>query len=65
VALDDVGRRVWELLDRPRQVRDVVDLLCEEFDGPREAIDADVREFLEELDREGIVRVSGRGAGAV
>jgi hypothetical protein len=57
VALDEIGRRIWELLDRPRRVDDLVGLLCEQFDGSRGTIASDVLVFLEELDREGMVSV--------
>ena len=33
VALDEVGRRIWDLLERPRRLGELVDLLCAEFDG--------------------------------
>lgn len=63
VALDEVGRQIWDLLDRPRRVGELVDVLCSEFDGSREAITADVVAFLHELDGEGIVRIDDGGAG--
>ena len=63
VALDAVGRRIWDLLERPRRVEELVDVLCAEFDGPRATITADVAAFLAELDREGIVRIDDGGAG--
>ena len=63
IALDEVGRRVWELLQRPHRLGDLVDLLCADFDGPREVITADVVGFLRELDSEGMVRIDDRGAG--
>jgi hypothetical protein len=62
VALDDVGRQIWDLLERPRRVEELIDVLCSEFDGPRETITVDVVAFLHELDGEGIVRIDD-GAG--
>jgi hypothetical protein len=63
VGLDEVGRRVWDLLQRPRRLGELVDRLCAEFDGRREVITADVAAFLRELDAEGMVRIDDRGAG--
>jgi hypothetical protein len=63
VALDEVGRQIWDLLERPRRVGELIDALCSEFDGPREKITADVAAFLGELDDEGIVRIDDGGAG--
>ncbi len=63
VALDEVGRRIWDLLEQPRALGEVIDLLCAEFDGSRETITADVVSFLGELEGEGIVKVDDGGAG--
>jgi hypothetical protein len=59
VALDEIGRRVWELLEHPRPIADLIGELSDEFEGPPDAIGADVLAFLEELEREGMVRVVG------
>ncbi len=48
-ALNEVGGRVWELCDGSNSVRDIVTLLCGEYDAPRETIQEDVHEVLEEL----------------
>ena len=48
-TLDEVGARVWELCDGSRTVPDVVGTLYEEFDAPRELLEADVRALLAEL----------------
>lgn len=57
VALDAIGRRVWELLAQPRRVADVVEDLAGEFDAPRDEIAADAQHFFDELEREGMVSV--------
>jgi hypothetical protein len=51
-ALDDVGARIWELCDGERAVRDIVTVLCGEFDAPEETVTSDVLEFITELRRE-------------
>lgn len=57
VALDEIGRRIWELLESPREVAGLIGELSDEFDGSRESIAADVLLFLGELEREGMVSV--------
>jgi hypothetical protein len=59
VALDEVGRRIWELLEHPRQVGELCSELGNEFAGEPEAIATDVMAFLEELEGDGMVRVIG------
>jgi hypothetical protein len=58
VALDEVGRRVWELLEDPCRVGDLCAQLAREFAGPAAQIEADVHGFLVELEREDLVRVT-------
>jgi hypothetical protein len=61
VSLDEIGRRVWDLLERPRQIADLVSELRNEFEAPAGAIEHDVVALLEELERDGIVRVEEPG----
>jgi hypothetical protein len=57
VALDEIGRRIWELLESPRRVSELVAELGAQFDGPQGVIEVDVVTFLRELEHEGMVRV--------
>lgn len=57
VALDAMGRRIWELLAQPMSVAALVDTLSAQFEGDRADIHGDVIAFLEELVNEGLVRV--------
>lgn len=57
VALDDIGRRIWELLETPRRVDEVCRQLNQEFDAAPERIAADVLPFLEDMRKEGLVHV--------
>jgi hypothetical protein len=57
VALDDVGRRIWEKLAVPILVATLVDELEREFSAPTGAIVRDVLAFVSELEDEGMVRV--------
>ena len=57
VAIDAVGRRIWEVLEHPVRFGDLVDFVAAEFDGGRQQIEGDIAEFVSELQREGMVRV--------
>ncbi|WP_375501776.1 PqqD family protein [uncultured Jatrophihabitans sp.] len=57
VAIDAIGRRIWEILEHPVRFGDLVDSLAAEFDGARAQIEDDTAAFLGELQREGMVRV--------
>jgi hypothetical protein len=54
-ALDDVGIRIWGLCDGTRSVPDIVEVIRREYDAPADQIQADVRELLDDLVREGLV----------
>ena len=55
VALDDVGRRVWELAERPRPLAELLATLRAEFDDPEGRIEGDVLAFVRELCDEGLL----------
>ena len=40
---------MWELCDGSRTLNDIVTVLCNEYDAPRQTLEADVTEILEEL----------------
>lgn len=48
-TLNEVGARVYELIDGERRVRDIIDAIVSEFDVERNEAETDVREFIEQL----------------
>jgi hypothetical protein len=56
-GLDDVGTRVWQLLQQPRTVGELLDLIEEEYDVERERCEAAILPFLEDLVTNGLVSV--------
>ena len=47
--LNEVGARVWELIDGVHSVESIVDRICEEYDIGREQVERDVRDLLSNL----------------
>src|SRR6476619_3262953 len=62
-TLNDVGSRIWTLIESPRSIDDIVPMLCDEYEAPRDAIARDVNELLRELQANGLIHVAG-GSGA-
>jgi hypothetical protein len=58
-ALDDVGRRIWELCDGARSVSEVIATVSEEYDAPQDIIQADALELLQDLLDEKLVSLGG------
>lgn len=60
IELDEVGLRIWELLENPIRVDKLRDQLSREFEATPEQIIADVMPFLVDLDKEGLINLSDR-----
>ena len=61
VGLDEIGRRIWDLLAVPREVRSLSLQLAQEFQEDPTRIAADILTFLDELATEGLVDVAAAG----
>ena len=58
-GLDDIGSRIWELIEKPIKVSDLIDTLLERFDVDRETCERDVLKFLNELNDDKVLKVEG------
>ena len=56
-GLDDIGLRVWDLLEATMRVESLCDQVAKEYRGDPQQIRADLMEFLNELDSEGLLDV--------
>src|SRR5262249_31599441 len=57
VGLSEVGARIWELIDTPRELETLCSKLQEEFDVSNEICHADVEAFLKDLVHHGAIAV--------
>jgi hypothetical protein len=48
-TLNEVGARVYDLIDGTRPVKHIVDAIVREFDVSEQTAEADVREFIAQL----------------
>lgn len=58
-GLDPIGSRVWELVEKPIKVSELIDALLLKYDVDRETCERDILAFLEELHESGILQVEG------
>jgi|SRR6185369_15202882 len=56
--MNEVGSRIWALVERPISVAALIDLLVGEFEVEREICEREVRAFLRELHAGGLVQIS-------
>jgi Coenzyme PQQ synthesis protein D (PqqD) len=54
-TLDEVGSRVWQLLDGTRTVLEIVAVIIEEYEAAAEVIERDVLDLLKDLVDEQLV----------
>jgi Coenzyme PQQ synthesis protein D (PqqD) len=64
-SLDPVGARVWNLIQRPRTVHDIRDMLLQEYDVEAERCERDLLALLRELAAEGLIEVRDETAAQV
>jgi len=56
-SLNQVGTLFWQLLDGSRSVADCATALAQEYNAPRDEIQADLIELGDDLVREGLAEV--------
>jgi hypothetical protein len=57
-GLNEVGTRIWQLLNERLNVGLVLDALDDEYDVGREQLETDVEELLESLLGSGLIKLS-------
>lgn len=60
-TLNEVGTRIWELIDTGIKVGDLIAKICEEYEVDERQAERDVLEFLGELKEKGIIVIQGTG----
>ena len=54
-VLNEIGARIWSLIDGTRTVGDIAGLICSEYDVEPAQAEADAIEFIEQLVGKGIL----------
>ncbi len=57
-GLNEVGARIWELIQQPRSFGELHRVLLEEYDVPAEACKQDLTKILSELKNANLIEVS-------
>ncbi len=56
-SLNEVGSRAWDLCDGSKSIRDIATAICVEFEVERETAEKDILEVMDDLVREGLIRI--------
>ena len=57
-GLSGAGARIWELLQTPRTIAEIVQTITEEFDADRERVAADLDTLLADLRSRGLIAIT-------
>jgi hypothetical protein len=55
--LNEVGARIWQLLQQPRSLQSVLDTLLDEYDVAPAKCEADLLSLVENMLRRGLVEI--------
>lgn len=56
-GLDEVGARIWSLIQEPKTLGEVRDTILSEYDVDAARCEADIRALLENLAAEGLIEI--------
>jgi hypothetical protein len=56
-VLNEVGAQIWALADGTHSVRDIITILCAEYEAPPALIEADTLHFLAQLQQKGLITI--------
>lgn len=55
ISLNPVGSFLWQQMDGLHSLRDIIDILCHEYDVSEEVALADLEEFVAQLQSQGLL----------
>jgi len=55
--LNEIGTRIWQLIERKIDFENLVKKLLSEYDVESEKLRADLKEFIEELKTKGLIKI--------
>jgi hypothetical protein len=61
-GLNDLGARIWNLLQEPRTVRKIRDILLQEYEVEPERCQQDLLQLLGELAAKGLIKIENEKA---
>ncbi len=56
-AVSDIAREIWEAIDRPKKISDLIDNLTATYNVDRNLCEEETLSFLEDLRTEGLLQV--------
>lgn len=57
-VLNEVASKIWDMIDKPLSIKDIVDVLLEEYDVDRKVCNESVIQFLVRLNNVGLINLN-------
>ena len=57
-TLNSTGARIWDLADGSLKTKEIVDIICKEFETDRNAVIKDTMEFIDDLTEKHLLYLS-------
>ena len=57
-ALNSVGARIWDLADGSLKIKEIVNIICKEFEVDRNTVVKDTIEFIDDLTKRRLLYLS-------
>ena len=62
-TLNELGTRVWQLIEGQTHVKEIVDSIIREYEVPEEEAARDIIHYLDSLEAAGLIHPGDKGAG--
>ena len=56
-GLNTIGARIWNLIQSPKNVKEVLDVLLEEYDVETDRCEKELLDLLHELEAKGLIEI--------
>ncbi len=56
--LNETGTRIWEIIEKPKKISEIVEEILKEYDVTKEKAEQSVKRFISELIKKGICEIS-------
>lgn len=57
-TLNELGTRIWQLIDGRARVKEMVETITQEYEVPEEEATKDINEYLDTLEAKGLIHLS-------
>ena len=58
-TLNEVGTRIWQLIDGQTRVEQMIKAITAEYEVPKEEAEKDIVEYLDSLEQAGLIKTKG------